>query len=285
MIVAMTTRRPTQTAGRGMTLVEMLISVVLVIILIGLMVVGSKTVRESRMRSAAEQQMATISAAIEQYAAFWPRWESFTATGKVLVSDKGWPDFCPGRLFAPGVFQMLGDFNDTLAFDVTDIFYSKARDSYEDPDGMFSPGDVLNANACLAYCLSTKSGKGPFIADEQGTNPLDIADVHKQGGKTVYPPRVGQTSGERRLVFVDPWGTPYRYFWVYRDSEPDLSMRAYRGYLPVETADISDALFHKADSFVLESAGPDRKFGNVWARQDDVLLDVDPAFDNLIVMP
>ncbi|MFH1418341.1 MAG: type II secretion system protein [Planctomycetota bacterium] len=281
----MTTSRHARTARRGMTLVEMLVSIVLIVVLIGLLVVGGKTVRRSRMRAAAEQQMATITASIEQYAAFWPRWESFTPTGKILVSDKGWPDFSPGRLFTPGVFQVLAGFNDSLAFDVTDIFYSKQRDSYEDPDAMFSPGDVLNANSCLAYSLSSESGKGPFIADAEGMNLLDITRVHKQETDPVYPPYVGQTGGERRLVFVDPWGTPYRYFWVYRDSEPDLTLRAYRGYLPVETADIDHARFRKADTFVLESAGPDGEFGNVWAQQNDPLLDVDRAFDNLIVMP
>lgn len=282
-------RRP---KGHGLTLVEVLVSVIIVVVLSGIVLLTSKTVRDSRMRSTAEQQMAMMAGAIERYAAFWPRWETTSATGKVVVADKGWPDFIPGRLFVPsglgGPFDAVPGFNevsgpyDPTKFDVTDIVYSSGRQSFESAAGASLAGHVLNANACLAYALTASTGKGPFIEERPGAGLAELTVVHKQSSPPGYPPYVGGPPLKRQEVFVDPWGTPYRYFWVYRDNS--ATDRAYKGFLPVTTADTTSADFHKADTFVLESAGPNKKFGNVW-RVNPTTSEIDDAWDNLTVMP
>lgn len=300
-------KRHPATARGALTLVEILVSLVIVTILAGIVLVTGNMVRSSRMRATAEQQMAMIASAIEQYATFWPRWEVADTSGEaVLVADKGWPDFIPGRLFdalpSVPVFEMLNGFNDHWTFNVDDIVYSPSRDSFDDPDDASLSGDVLNANACLAYCLTAASGKGPFIEDKPGAGLVEASKLHKQPSPPAYPRYTGLTSSRRREVFVDPWGVPYRYFWVYRDPEPDPDKRAYKGFLPVDygpywggdgDGGVNNPAFFddkvttvrkKAATFVLESAGPNKMFGGVWKR-GPTQQDLDRAWDNLTVMP
>lgn len=293
----------------GLTLVEVLVSIIIIMVLAGIVLLTGGTVRNARKRATAEQQMAAIAAAIEQYAAFWPRWEVFDAAGKVVLADKGWPDFIPGRLFVPsglgGPFGLVPGFNhvsgshDPLFFDVADITYSQGRQSFDSSNSVLLAGYVLNANACLAYCLTTSSGKGPFIEDKPGAGLVDVAGVHKQTLAQVYPPYSGSVEARRQEVFVDPWGTPYRYFWVYRDVPSGPAPASHKGFLPVDygaylsgdgTGGVGNPSFYdngvakKAATFVLESAGPDKAFGNVWRRSPGT-LDLDQAWDNPTVMP
>jgi type II secretory pathway pseudopilin PulG len=288
----------------GLTLVEILVSMTIAIVLMSLVLFTGKTVRQSRLRAAAEQQMALIAAAIEQYAAFWPKWEVVDGNQKVVVADKGWPDFIPGRLFDPyapsNPFTQVSGFNDHLSFDATAIYYDPGLQSFGDPSNPALTGDVLNANASLAYCLTSASGKGPYVSDKSGSSVLvDIATIHKQAGTATYP-HVGATAATRLQVFVDPWGTPYRYFWVYRDPTTDPALKAYKGVLPVDygafmggtgAGGVGNPLFFnslgapkKAVSFVIESAGPDKKFGNVW-KANPTSRELNDASDNLTIMP
>ncbi|HVP11634.1 MAG TPA: type II secretion system protein [Phycisphaerae bacterium] len=271
----------------GLTMVEILVSIAIAVILAGIVVISGQTARRSRMHASAEQQMALIATAISQYADFWPRWEAVdpASGGPVVVADKGWPDFIPGRLFAPPVFQTIAGINDKLTFDPNGIVYSAQRESFEDPTNWQYPGDVLNANTCLAYSLTAPIGKGPFVSDKAGSSVLiDIAEIHKQPSPATYPPYTAVAAVNRRQVFVDPWGTPYRYFWACRDRTPPSGPRAYKGYLAVPTADVTSTSFAKADTFVLESAGPNKKFGNVW-KSNPTPQELEDASDNLIIMP
>jgi type II secretory pathway pseudopilin PulG len=286
---------------RGLTLVEILVSIAIAVVLTGIVLVSGQSVRRSRMRAGAEQQMTLIAAAIEQYAAFWPRWEVINGTEKVVLADKGWPDFIPGRLFAPSAFVAESGFNDHgVSFDVTAISCDPGTQSWGDPGTPALTGDILDANACLVYCLTSAAGKGPFVSDKSGSDvTVDIANVHKQSTPAMYPPYGVSTAVKHRQVFVDPWGTPYRYFWVYRDPEPDATQKAYKGVLPVDFGPYRDgagaegvgnpAFFNigvpkKAASFVLESAGPNKKFGNVW-KKNPTPAELDDAWDNLTIMP
>jgi hypothetical protein len=285
-----------------LTLIEVLVSVTLAAILAGVVIVSGKAVRDSQKRATAERQMAIIAQAIERYAEYWPRWEITDYTQNVVIADKGWPDFIPGRLFAfgSGPFPEISGFNDNVEFRVDDIVYSKAQDSFHSAyDGSFSEGDVLDANACLAYALTASSGKGPYLTYKDGSGLLDITKVHKLAPVPLLP-------SYAREVFVDPWGTPYRYFWVYRDPEPDPAStdQTYYGYYPVDygafvaspgdMGDINDPGFldgfgnrKKAVGWVLESAGADREFGNVWDAKAALsnAMDVNPADDNLMIRP
>ena len=301
--------QPLRRIHRGLTMVEILVSMAIAVILASLVLVSGQSIRKSRMRAAAEQQMALIATAIEQYASFWPRWEVVDGNQSVVVADKGWPDFIPGRLFAPtptGIYDAMADFNANpahLLFDVTHIQSDTDSQTFNDPINPAWAGDVLDANACLAYCLTSASGKGALVSDKSGSSvTAEIDKVHKQSGPAFYP-SIGTTSPvTHRKVFLDPWGTPYRYFWVYRDRAADVSTRAYRGFLPVgygpylagtgnggvgNTAFLDDGVPpqpQRAVSFVLESAGPNKKFGNVWKRSPSA-TEVNDASDNLVIIP
>lgn len=270
---------------RGFTLTEVLVAVALVFALSGIVLVSSRAVRNSRRITAVEQELALIAQAIDQYASFWPKWK----VGGVVVADKGWPDFIPGRLFDTNFFeeQSAHHFNDDLAFNPIHLD-KDVKEAITDLRG--DGNDPFNANLCLAYCLTEHSGKGPYIMPDDNLLLRDIDDDElvrqfRSFGITVtdplYPASLSTGSARRGQVLVDPWGTPYRYFWVYRDSS------AYNGYLPVETADIYDANFHTAVSFVVESAGPDKKFGNVWQLDSyvDEVWETEEASDNYTLKP
>jgi prepilin-type N-terminal cleavage/methylation domain-containing protein len=241
---------------RGLTLAELLISLAIVATLSVLVIVGTKALMGSQARSVANQQMTMIAEAIDRYASFWPKWK----TAGVTVADKGWPDYIPGRLFDQAVYDTIAPFNDDLQFDI------------------FLAEDTLSANICLAYALTEASGGGPYLdLDDDGALFRDIGQV-APSVNPLLPAITGQGQARRARVLVDPWGMPYRYFWAYRTSDP----AAPEGLLPVFTADVTHASFHKADRFVVESAGPDRKFGNVW-RINPSQQEINEAFDNLVV--
>ncbi len=281
---------------RGFTLLEVLIVVGLVSLLIGVAMVAGNAVRQSRRLATAEQQMAMVSQAIDQYASFWPRWE---AGGGRVVAEKGWPDFIGWRLFTPtadgGPYYSIDPMNNHTTFDLVDVVASGVE---RHPPGFdyVGVGNVLGANICLAYSLTAELGEGPYLpADDDAlikdvTDPVLMDGFNKTGdaGTVMANPMLpwhvaaGSSGSRHAQVLVDPWGTPYRYFWVYRDSA------AYRGFLPVWSADFSDPdnLPPTAIGFVLESAGPNRKFGNVWQVSVDVDdYDIRESADNLVVTP
>ncbi len=241
---------------RGLTMAELLISLAIVGTLSVLVIVGAKALKASQARSVANQQMTMIAEAIDRYASFWPRWK----TAGITVADQGWPDHIPGRLFDQMVFDTIVPFNDDLQFDI------------------LLADDALSANVCLAYSLTETSGSGPYLdLDDDGALFKDIGQVAPTVDP-LLPAITGQGQARRARVLVDPWGTHYSYFWAHR--EPNSA--APRGILPVFTADTAHAAFRKADRFVLESAGPDRKFGNVW-RLNPSQRETNEAFDNLVV--
>ncbi len=284
-------------------MIELVVSLAILVVLASLVALSGKAIRTARMRTIANQQLAILANAVEQYASFWPRWDIISGTSKIVVAEAGWPDWSPRRLFTPGVFEPVDDFNDTVdgrRFDVTDIAATGGHKGFEDPDNPDAPGDVLNANACLAYALTAATGKGPYLTEKDQVELVDLLNVHKASDAPHLPPYAGGSAAARRRIIMDPWGTPYRYFWVYRDPEADLTQRAHRGFLPVDYApsfdggDVDGGVLNPefyelgqpktAVSFVIESAGPDRLFGNVWRRSPSQ-EDIDRADDNLIVMP
>jgi prepilin-type N-terminal cleavage/methylation domain-containing protein len=270
---------------RAFTLVEVLVAMTIVLLLIGLVLFGGKAIRESAREAEARQQMALISKAVDQYAAFWPKWQ----IGGVTLSDKGWPDFIAGRLFDPAVFITITPFNDHVTYNVTSgiqrpLPINQNRD-------YVGAGDVLGANACLAYALTSTAGRGPYLAPDDGTiikDPLDpglMEDFNQTGcaaairSNPLLPALQGTTSIARRAqILADPWGSPYRYFWVSRDAN------AHAGWLPVFTADTTNQFFRKAEGFVLESAGPDRRFGNIW-KILPTNQEIADAADNMTIRP
>ncbi len=263
----------------------------IVSLLLSIVIVGSRSIIASRARSTAQQQMAAIASAIDRYAAFWPRWE----IGGVVVADKGWPDPFPVRVFNPSRYQMVAPFNSHVQFRVagagSGVIKSKLnclpntdpesvieRDRVLANDG--TGGDVLGANVCLTYALLAKTGQGPYLEQDDASVLIRrVSDIDAGTAQAILPAPLAGFANVPAEALVDPWGTPYRYFWVYRDSN------AYQGYLPVTTADVTSGAFRKAVGFVLESAGPDRKFGSLWQLGTPLICDINEAADNLIITP
>ena len=291
----------------GMTLVEILVALSILLVLFGIVVMTSKIAGDSRRRSTAQQQMAQLGAAINQYASFWPAWN----IGGTMYSQKGWPDFIPARLFASPYTTVPG-FNDAarIKFDVNNgvTRYNPLNENYDIVSPALYPADqpdqvsVFDANVALAYQLTAPVGKGPYlrvgeqtvlvdIQNEKVISPIALLNPPQPITDPFYP---SNGSGSTRAqVLIDPWGTPLRYFWVYRPKTLPVGQIAYRGFLPVVTADVADPNFRIADGFVLESAGPDKKFGNVWKLVPDPLpanfetndTDIRFAADNIIISP
>lgn len=295
-------------AHRGMTLAEVLVVIVIVSVLIGVFVIGGRAVYNAQNRSSAMQQINLIAAAIDKYASYWPAWTVRDAFGReVKLAERGWPDYLPGRLFATGFpnspyrADVTGRFNDPVDgwfFVVADnAGYGNGSGIIEQADGdQVVEGDVLNANICLAYGLTAAVGDGPYLVIDD--NKAVLADVAGQV-PTMSPqyPEPNETAttnlhaistAGRKLMLVDPWGTPYRYFWVYRAEStlPDGTPATPSGLAPVWTGNIGAAEFRTAVGYVLESAGPDRKFGNRWvdpANLADPIRELDEAADNLVI--
>jgi len=253
-------------------LVEILIVISILLVLFSVVVVTGKMTRDSTKRSTAQRQLAQVAAAINQFASFWPGWRWGNVIGGVLTADKGWPQFIPSQIFGAGYTVQTG-FND-----YTDLTTPPAT--------WLSPGNTLsqkelNSNECLVYALTSPTGSGPFFRPDaqDGMQPALAAN----GSALFYPtfalvsPAPGASVRQR---FVDPWGHPLRYFWVYRDAG------AYRGYLPVPKSPttLPDSDFHVANGFVVESAGPDGKYGNVW-QVTPTPSDIADAEDNLVISP
>jgi len=274
------------------TLIELMVVIAIIAVLTSIAIVATSAARNAMKKTTAQQQLELIANAIEQYASFWPRWE----VGGVVVAEQGWPDFIPGRLFATGQsgpFALAPAFNNHVTFDIdgpdSGISYDPSGDMVVDE------GDVDHAGETLYYALSAASGKGPYMTDEMRG---DLQETHPDD---TYPGLAG-SSGKLRSKFVDPWGTPFRYFWVYRHAETSSNQKAFKGFLPVDygaflpgigsNGGVNNPAFAQqgvgnarqtAVGFVIESAGPDKKFGNVW-KINPTQMDIDRADDNLVKM-
>ncbi len=259
---------------RGLTLVEMLVGIAIFSVLVGAIIIGARAMYGSQRADAARQQLALLSSAIDRYASFWPQWK----VGSTVAAERGWPDYIPGRLFVAGADSyesqpFNGDFNYIISGAGSGVLEDPTG---ETEDKVQAGGDVLGGNICLAYSLLSATGKGPYLqVDDDQALLKDISAVDGSAAFPLLPARTAAGMARRKLALVDPWGTPYRYFWVYRDQS------AYQGFMPITTADTGDSEFHLAEGFVLESAGPDRKFGNIW-KYNPTLEEVVRAKDNIL---
>ena len=273
-------------------MLELMVAIAIIVALVSLVVLGARAAQNFSRKSNAQQQLKLLQNAIDQYAGFWQPWR----VGSVVVAEKGWPDFIPGRLFSSPPYNPALDnanFNTgptSLRYDVDDGITYSANDEMT-----FGEGAAEFGIECLFFALTSSSGKGPYIKDEMKG---DLQSTHND---EFYPTLAAGGENISRGEFVDPWGTPYRYFWVYRDDEPIAANRAIKGFLPVDFAafstvsgasNLGDPLFRTipggkyktAVGYVLESAGPDKRFGNVWKRSP-TQKEIDFATDNITVVP
>ena len=280
-------RRRTTRHG-GWTLIETLTAVAILTTLASLLLVGARSVQSARTKTRSTQQLSLIAGAIDRYAAFWPAWKA----GGVVIADKGWPDFIPGRIFLSPPFDMITGYNNDIIFDITDLYYAGTRN-------VRGLGDVCNANSCLAAALSSETGTGPYLSEAEATGLAQVSKLDPSISDANYPSKSLAAAG--REVFVDPWGTIIRYFWVYRDATPEPSPRAQRGRLPVDYGalvggagggGVDNPQFRQSPSnlaktavgYVLESAGPDKKFGNVW-KVSPTQQEIQDSEDNVVIVP
>lgn len=276
---------------RAMSLIEVLVVVTILSVLVGGVLVSSRLIGDARKVSRARIQLNLISQAIEKYAEFWPAWRLFDPSVNQFrpIADKGWPDFIASRQFPSPPYSTVTNFNDGPPSIIVPL---------QEWNVASINRDLLASNACLVYALTAKTGKGPFF-DTDDANLLDLR-TNKGGIAEPLFPSLGSGAAESRKLVMDPWGTPIRYFWVYRDATPPAGNRAHFGYLPVDygpfhvgagAGNINDPAFYQptgeakvAVGYVLESAGPNRKFGNLW-KFNPTAAEQDDASDNLILKP
>lgn len=274
-----------------MTLTEILVVVTILSVLAGAVLVSSRLIGDARKVSRARMQLNLLSQAIERYAEFWPAWRLFDPSANQYrpIADKGWPDFIASRQFPSPPYSSVTNFNDgppSITLPLQEWSLASMN------------RDLLASNACLVFALSAKTGKGPYF-DADDSQLLDLR-TYKGGIAEPLYPALGAAQASSRKLIMDPWGTPIRYFWVYRDATPASGNRAHFGYLPVDygpyhvgagAGNINDPAFYQptgeakiAVGYVLESAGPNRKFGNLW-KFNPTPAELDDASDNLILKP
>jgi len=313
--MAGTTHSHRRVAGpvRAFTLIEIMVVIAIIATLIGIGAFSVSAVHEWGRKNTAKQQLALLANAIDQYAESWKRWEvQAGAAGRVVIAEKGWPDFIPGRLFwsnnIGGPYQQLTDpdnvpFNDHLTYSLSPNDPLNSGVDY-DTEGreVIVKGDVEAGAEALFYALTSSALKGPFV--DESTMKANLQVTHETER---YPAKTGTgtaSSDLKRGEFVDPWGKPYRYFWIYRDPVPSSSnARSINGFLAVDygafragtadggvgnpafNADPSSGYLPKtAVGYVIESAGPDGNFGNVWQPANQATTqEIDDADDNLVL--
>lgn len=261
----------------GVTMVEVLTAVGILIVLMTLLIVSSRSARSAARRAQAESQVKLLASAVERYAQVWPEWYEVPVTPS---SDRGWPHWSGRWVFDPvpppsaTAYLPQAGFNDINA----------RRRNVADDDDVDSAGnyvgrdDVEMSADVLAYALTASALGGPFLKDESGLFRPDPS-------KRTLPAQSPAAGGKPRLQLRDPWGNPYRYFWVARDAQSAAGWRVITSSDPGDPGDPNaDPFCARANGFVIESAGPDGRFGNVWYRTPTA-QQLEDAKDNLVVKP
>jgi len=273
-------------ARRGLTLVEILVAVGLVLLIFALVALTTKRVQATARRTRAAAQVQTLAAAIEAYSQAWPMWRDCSNTP---MADRAWPHWSPYMLFplqdcganpqytyAAPSGQVLCGLTSVNQRDMTD---EDNIDPVGQPTGR---DDVGQSSACLAYSLSV-----PAV----GKKLLDNPDMlFKVVNDRAYPRIAVAAPFEVIRLPLDPWGVPLRYLWVVRDPDPTNTS----GWRAITFADANDParptdpnadpFYSAAQGFVLESAGEDGRFGNIWKR-NATAQEITDAQDNQTVRP
>ncbi len=270
---------PLRTASRAMTLPELLVVMAIILLIFSLVFLTARTVLGSSRRTRAQAQLQLLAAAIDRYAAAWPLWRD--ATGNP-VADKAWPHWSPWALFPLPPYD-YSSANCGMLFpsppNPSPVFTPSDDDAIDAVGQFTGRNDVGQSSACLAYSLTTPALGQTIMKDDDGVFKM-IADRE-------YPALGGRTTAIR--VTLDPWGHPLRYLWVIRDADPANTS----GWRAISCADPTmagvndpnnDPFFARAQGFVLESAGPDGRFGYQWKR-NATQQELTDAADNLVVRP
>jgi len=282
---------------RSLTLVELLVSVTILVLLAGALLTAGRAVQNSLRRGGAEARLKVLAEAMECYVRAWPPW---LAPDGSVAADRAWPNWSAWRVFdTTAGFATVGGYNDA-ATRTRDPSDDDAPFDGDDRDPASPRYDVVVAGETLLYALMASSlGRTCFDAETH----RDLLRVREAASvlpaAVSYPLPTGVTDRYRfRRMLVDPWGRPYRFLWVVRD------VRSYSGWRAITSADSADGatpanvppdpaavFFSRAEGFVLESAGLDGRYGNVWRpipgtpAQQDSHRDVLNAQDNILIRP
>lgn len=263
----------------GFTLVELLVAITIVVLLTGIVVMTGRSIHKGMANTQAKTQIALLADAINKYSAAWPAWKD--AAGRPLA-QRGWPHWSPTHLFpTSGLQPYSGEagFNDPGGLLIVEPRV------IGDDDSTNGRGDVEVIGETLAYQLTSAARGAPVLADPQGA--LVKSHDPTSGPTKLYPRLASETSAQPRRELVDPWGTIYRYAWLARDSQTPKGWRAITSSDTTRTANDASTggpQFAVAEAVVLESAGPDGKFGNIWKRNASP-TDIADAEDNESVKP
>jgi len=223
------------TRAKGFTLTEIMIVVAIIVLLVALLLPAVNALRDSAKADNARAQMQMIAMAIDEYAGFWPAYsEVRDCTGDGAVDS---PCVRAARGLPPWAIKDLWYW---------DMHLTRHLD-------LFSVGMVYDPNRaseCLAYCLTAEVGGGPYLKKPPSglVRYVDISYPDQSGAETEYQ--------VRRLV--DPWGTAYFYAWRASDGALIPWGRHPNGLAGVPDEFEWDE--NVAQSFMLMSAGPDRKW-------------------------
>lgn len=284
--------------ARGFTLVELVVVISIIVVLIGLLVVGGGAVHKSMKVSRAKTQVQVLADAIDKYAQAWPEWKYVTnmiSGAGVTVSRKGWPHWSSAFAFpttGTNAFSAEVDFNDANGLSLIEPMNLGDDDTKNPSTGQFYRDDVRIVAECITLELTALSQGSAALRDASSFD-MFVEDV-KSGRLYPAPTSTGGANKGLRRRLLDPWGNPFRYLWLARDSGSASGWRAITSADYTQTANdptTNGPRFAVAEGFVIESAGPDGLFGNRWRRLSNRATptgaeqaDIDSAEDNLIQM-
>lgn len=256
---------------RGMTLVEVMVAVGIIVILVAIFVTLARTVVGANRAQVARGTIATLETALAAYTQYWK---------PLIANGRGWPaEVATGS----GVFPMRVPGLPPLTFGRPPLTFdgnaSFAWDTYGNGPVPVSPmrptgsglwvreptqdgtTPIFQANQCLAWALTADIGGGPFLGDlgasvrKPGAYTDPVTETEADGvGPATYPDANPSDAVPplTKVNLVDPWGRPYLYGW---EVQVDTSN-------PAKTT----ARFVKA---WIASSGPDRSIdpnGQLWIR-------------------
>ncbi|MCW5775286.1 MAG: prepilin-type N-terminal cleavage/methylation domain-containing protein [Phycisphaeraceae bacterium] len=280
------------TTRGGFTLMELLVTLLVVALLIGLLLVGFNRVQKSARSTAARQDVVSIRIAVEQFRSDFGFLPPLVKDGNT-IDYPGFPDSLNPLVPDP---NESGKFNPRVynRADQTDLRYLRG-DGIDSSSSTASNGDYRFSEYSLAYYLLGALGAevdgvaGPGFAVPRVDGSFDRRSS-KRTDPLYDPGRAGAVIARDgpagRVTLVDRFGTPYRFYrWEQGQITGqnagkvmelrDLNVPKILG-LPEHDAPNNDepALSNtdlRTAAYAIVSAGPNRVFGDIPTETGDAI--------------